>query len=384
MGTDWSLDSVRAIINGAEPISTDLINQFLDALAPYGLEREVVIPAYGLAEASVAVTSGLLGEEFKTIFVDRNFLAVGEAIRELDAGKPNSVPFADVGYPVDHCEVRIVDDDRKPCDERCVGHIQIGGRNVTQGYYNDPEATSEIMMEDGWLDTGDLGFMHEGRLVVTGRTKDIIFVYGKSYYAHDIERIAQEIEGVELSRIAACGSFNRESNRDEIVLFVRFRGKTDDFVPVGRKLKLHINQRLGIEVDHVIPAKGIPKTTSGKIQRYKLRDQYEKGYFQDVLEDIDFKTRIQEARQPIILPETDIEKKILNAWAYVLQLEPGQISVESPFMTIGGTSFKAWQMLYLVEQELNLQLGEPILVQCETIKEMAAYIENYLSNQRAI
>jgi acyl-CoA synthetase (AMP-forming)/AMP-acid ligase II/acyl carrier protein len=372
----WSLDHVRVIFNGAEPISTNLISRFLNALAPYGLKRNAMILGYGLAEAGVAVTSGLIGEEFKTISVDRRFLGMGQAIKESDVGQPNSVTLADEGYPVDDCQVRIVADDGKPVGNYIVGHIQIRGKNVTRGYYNNPEATSEAMTEDGWLDTGDLGCMLEGRLVVTGRAKDIIFVYGQNYYAHDIEQIAQEIEGIELNNVAACGSFNRESNRDEIVLFVRFRGETDNFAPLAQKLKRHINQRMGIEVDYVIPVKRIPKTTSGKMQRYILRDQYEAGYFQGILEEIKSKIQALEGQKLIVLPETDVEKRILNIWARVLQLPPEQISMEDPFLSIGGTSFKAMQMLFLVEKELGLKLGERILVECRTIREMATYIES--------
>jgi acyl-CoA synthetase (AMP-forming)/AMP-acid ligase II/acyl carrier protein len=372
----WSLDHVRVIFNGAEPISTSLLNRFLDTLAPYGLGRNVMILGYGLAEASVGATSGLLGEEFRTIAVDRSSLAVGQAIRELDAGQPNSVPFADLGYPFDDCQVRLVADDGNPIGDAIVGHIQIRGKNVTRGYYNNPEATREVMTEDGWLNTGDLGFMRGGRLVVTGRAKDIIFVYGKNYYAHDIEQIAQEVEGVEVNDVAACGSFNRELNKDEIILFVRYKGETDSFIPLAQKLKQHINQRIGIELDHSIPVKRMPKTTSGKIQRYILRDQYETGHFQALLEEIRSKQQTLERQKPILVPETEIEKTILNIWARVLQLPSDQISTEDPFLSIGGTSFKAMQMLYLVEEELGLKLGERILVECKTIKEMAVFIEN--------
>jgi hypothetical protein len=307
----WSLNHVRVIFNGAEPISTSLLNRFLDTLAPYGLGRNVMILGYGLAEASVGATSGLLGEEFQTIVVDRSSLVVGQAIRELDAGQSNSVPFADLGYPFDDCQVRLVADDGNPVGDTVVGHIQIRGKNVTRGYYNNPETTREVMTEDGWLNTGDLGFMRGGRLVVTGRAKDIIFVYGKNYYAHDIEQIAQEVEKVEVNDVAACGSFNRELNKDEIILFVRYRGAIDSFIPLAQKLKRHINQRIGVELDHSIPVKRIPKTTSGKIQRYALRDQYEAGHFQALLEEIRSKQQTFERQKPILLPETEIEKAIL-------------------------------------------------------------------------
>lgn len=142
------------------------------------------------------------------------------------------------------------------------------------------------MTPDGWVRTGDLGFLRSGQLVVTGRAKDIIFVNGQNVYPHDLERIAEEVEGVELGRIAACGIYNAEKKKEEIILFVVSKRKLEKFHPIALKLKRLLNERGGWEIADVVPTKRMPKTTSGKIQRYVLAQQYQNGEFTEVLQEL--------------------------------------------------------------------------------------------------
>jgi polyketide synthase PksJ len=130
-----------------------------------------------------------------------------------------------------------------------------------------------------WVNTGDLGFLRQGKLYVTGRAKDIIFMAGQNYYSHDVERITEDIDGLELGKVAAVGVFNEERRCDELVIFVLFKQKVEKFLPLVLEVKNVVNRRLGIEVAEVVPVKTIPKTTSGKIQRYQLRERFINGVF---------------------------------------------------------------------------------------------------------
>lgn len=291
---EWDLSCIRLIQNGAEPISPSLCFEFLDTLAPYGLRRQAMLPGYGLAEATLAVSYSLFDEVVPTITLDRNRLGLGEQTAQVDESDSNAVQFVDVGYPVDSMEARITDGNGTPLAEGTVGLIEIRGTSVTKGYYNNPEATARIISADGWLNTGDLGFMRDGRIVITGRAKDIIFVGGVNYYPHDIERIALELEEIDVNKIAVCGIWNEKEEREEVAAFVYFKRPLQEFLSLAEKLRTHILRKIGVAFDVVLPVTNIPKTTSGKVQRFALAEGLRKGEFNDLLSEIDALRRAKE------------------------------------------------------------------------------------------
>jgi acyl-CoA synthetase (AMP-forming)/AMP-acid ligase II/acyl carrier protein len=281
---DIDLSHVRLIFNGAEPISPTLCNEFLDKLAPYGLKKTSMFTVYGLAEASLAVSFPQVGQLFKTVFVDRNALAVGQKVRFCRPDDAGAIGFVSEGRPVRDCRVKIVDDAAVTVDENFVGHICISGNNVTQGYYLNETANAEAFDSRGWLNTGDLGFIKDGELIVTGRAKEIIFINGQNYYPHDLETIAQNVDQLDLGKVVVTGTRAENSDVDDLLVFVVYKGKIEGFVKLSMELMRTLNEKAGVEVTHVIPVKRIPKTTSGKVQRHLLEVQYRQGSFSQVLE----------------------------------------------------------------------------------------------------
>ena len=264
------LSCIRQIYNGAEPISVDLCNEFMTKLAYTGLKREAMFPVYGLAEASLAVAFPELGKDYRWIRVNRRRLGVGAEIDINPIDARDTLELMCVGRAVPNTEVRIADDARAALPEGVVGHILIRGASVTRGYFGDPEATALAIDADGWVDTGDLGFMHEGQLYIAGRAKEIIFVNGQNYYPYDLENIAQRAPGLDLNKLAAAGIAKPGAQGEELVVFVLHRGSMADFLPTAAAVSRLINEHTGLEVAQVIPTKRIPKTTSGKVQRHLL------------------------------------------------------------------------------------------------------------------
>lgn len=279
----WDLSCIRIIQNGAEPISPSLCFEFLETLAPLGLRRQAMLPGYGLAEATLAVSYSLFDEVVPTVTLDRNRLGLGERVGFVEESHPDAVQFVDVGYPVDTMEARITDGNGSPLEEGTVGIIEIRGASVTQGYYNNPDATARTISPDGWLNTGDLGFMRDGRIVITGRAKDIIFVGGINYYPHDIERLALELEEIDVNKIAVCGFRNEKKEREEVAAFIYFKRPAEEFPPLAEKVRAHILRKVALPFDYVVPVTNIPKTTSGKVQRFALAEALRRGEFDDVL-----------------------------------------------------------------------------------------------------
>ncbi len=366
--TDWDLSCVRTIFNGAEPISVPLCRQFLDALAPCGLRDTAMFPVYGMAEAGLAVTFPPPEERMRAVELTRESAVIGqnaqqyetEQRRSGDESDGSGITFVDVGYPVKDCEVRIASELDRPVNEGVIGQIQIRGANVTSGYYRDDAATREAYTADGWLRTGDIGFMQEGRLVVTGRMKDILFMNGQNVYPHDIEQIAATVPGLELGKVAACGVHDHATGTEQLLLFLLHRGRLDPFLPLAEQVGQTINRMTGYAALHVLPVKHIPKTTSGKIQRYKLTAQYERGEFISTiaeLEAIRSASRLTSAEDedgseveadPVVLA-------MLQLWAEAFKRPIDKMRSDDHFFEIGGNSLQAMMMLAQANRRFGVE-----------------------------
>ncbi len=175
------LSSIRMLVVGAETISPRVCREFTELLAPAGFPPGTLRPAYGLAEACVAVTAVPMGEGLTARTLDREALAIqGKATAPRQDSE--SLELVDLGSPVPGCELRVVDGADRPVDEGVVGEVQVRGPHVMRGYHRAPETTRAAFCED-WLRTGDRGFLLGGRLTITGRAKDVIFVHGRKHHA---------------------------------------------------------------------------------------------------------------------------------------------------------------------------------------------------------
>ena len=277
------LSCVKLILNGAEPISYSLCEEFLEALAPYGLKRNAMFPVYGLAEATVGVSMPEVGSEYSRIVVHRHSLRVGEPYEPADLDDEDAVSFVRVGTAMRDVQIRIADDADDVLPDGKVGNIQLSGNSVTERIYGDAEATESLFTADGWLRTGDVGVFVDGQLVITGRSKDIIIINGQNYYPHDLEEIVADVEGLDLGKVVVAGTRTHESQTEELLVFALFRRDLDTFKILSRKVKDRIGEHVGLEVDHVIPVRKVPKTTSGKIQRAALLNAYLDGEYDEVL-----------------------------------------------------------------------------------------------------
>ena len=242
-----------------------------------------MFPVYGLAEATVGVSMPVVGEEYSRIVVHRHSLRVGAPYQTAELGDADAVSFLKVGRALRDVQIRIADDADQVLDAGKVGNIQLLGGSITERVYGDATATDELFTADGWLRTGDCGVFVDGNLVITGRSKDIIIVNGQNYYPHDIEEIAAEVEGLDLGKVVVGGIRTRDSQTEELLVFALFRRDLDTFRILADKVRVRIGEQTGLEVDHVIPVRKVPKTTSGKVQRAALLSAYQDGEFDETL-----------------------------------------------------------------------------------------------------
>ncbi len=368
------LSAVRLIFNGAEPISVELCEEFLTRLAPAGLRRHSMLPVYGLAEASLAVSFPPLGEPYRTIRFNRHRLGVAESAQPVAAPSRDALELVSVGRAIPNVSLRITGDDDRTLPEGTVGHIEIGGESVTKGYYEDPETNASAFTADGWLRTGDLGVVERGELFITGRAKEILFVNGQNYYPHDLEGIAQRADGLDLGKVVVGGARPPGARTDQLIVFVLHRGELEDFLAVAAQVARLINEHTGLEVTEVVPVKRIPKTMSGKIQRHLLEKSYEDGEFSA---DVEALAALRAARRgPVSASRNEIEEKLRTICDAAL--EGKRIGVEDNLFEIGASSLKLIEIHEQIDREYPGSVDLTELFDFPTIAELATHLEKKL------
>ncbi|MFG3658012.1 SDR family NAD(P)-dependent oxidoreductase [Streptomyces sp. NPDC047706] len=286
----WDLSSLRDITNGGEAIVGDTTQEFLRMLAPHGLSGEVMRPAWGMSEVCGGmVHSTLRADREPTGVLTVDARTLGGTLVPLDGPAPGHPTYAEVGVPAPGTSLRIVDDAGRVVPEDRIGHLQVRGVTRMVGYHNNPEADEESFTADGWFVTGDLAFVHRGRLVITGREKEVVVVRSANYSCHEIESIVERVDGVLPTFAAACSEYDRATGTDELVVLCVLTGET---VRERGEAVSRIRARLAKEVGLLprtvvpVPRAAFPKSSAGKIERKRLLADYQAGAFDDALAEL--------------------------------------------------------------------------------------------------
>ena len=264
----------RVAIIGAEPVDPELLTAFTEAFEPAGFPKTGFMPAYGLAEVGLMATGVRAQEEYEIVEVDREALE-GEGVARPVNEASNCARIVSCGAPVRETSVRIVDDHGELVPDSCIGEISIAGSSVMREYFNDPVATADTLHGE-WLMTGDLGYMKDQQLFVTGRKKELIIFGGRNYYPQDIERV---VHGLELVRSGSVVAFGTKNGHDEGIVIVAAPRDPQNSESIGARVRAVVSESLNLPVlDVVLLESGrIPRTTSGKLCRGRCRDLYEGG-----------------------------------------------------------------------------------------------------------
>ncbi|NEP56954.1 MAG: SDR family NAD(P)-dependent oxidoreductase, partial [Symploca sp. SIO2G7] len=268
----WDLSSMKFLVNAGEAIVTKTARNFLQLLNPYGLSSKAIHPAFGMCETCSGITWS-------------NSFSL-ESSSDEDK-------FVELGKPISEAYLRIVDANQQVVPEGVIGSLQVKGASVTSGYYQNLVANEEAFTVDGWFNTGDLGFLQNGHLTITGRQKDVIIINGLNYYSHEIEAAVEELEEIEVSYTAACAVREQNSNTDKLALFFNTEVTEDvDLIALLKRLREQVVNCIGINPDFLIPLDKdlIPKTAIGKIQRTQLSQKFAAGEFHNILRRVDLIT----------------------------------------------------------------------------------------------
>jgi fatty-acyl-CoA synthase len=275
----FDLSRWRIAGNGADMIRPDVMQAFVDAFHEAGFSAKSFLPSYGLAEATLAVSIMPPGEGIVVELVEETLLAGGGRAERDRPQRYRSI--VNCGKPVRDMEVAILDEDGRPLADREIGKVWCKGASVMVGYFRDQEATEACLTDDGWLDTGDMGYMSDGYLYIVGRAKDMIIINGRNHWPQDIEWAVEQIPGFKAGDIAAF-SITTPGGEETPAVLVQCR--TSDTAERGR-LRDIIRERVraitGINcVIELVPPRTLPRTSSGKLSRAKARNLYLSGEIQ--------------------------------------------------------------------------------------------------------
>ncbi|MGW5721528.1 fatty acyl-AMP ligase [Amycolatopsis sp. NPDC003865] len=277
----YDLSKLRIALNGAEPIDETAVQTFVDAGARFKMPAECVFPAYGMAEATLAVSFAPLFTGLTLDVVEADALEADNRAVPVPEGDPrrgtDSVrSFALLGRPLDGLEAEIVNEAGARVGDREVGEIRLRGEAVTPGYLTmeGPVATQD---DEGWLNTGDLGYLVDGQIVICGRRKDVIIMGGRNLYPTDIERAATSVDGVRAGNAVAV-RLDAGSRRERFAVVVESKLAGD--AEAEKNLMKQVSARVRDAVDMrpyavvVLPAGSLPKTPSGKVKRAATAVQF--------------------------------------------------------------------------------------------------------------
>ncbi len=279
------LSSWRAALNGAEPVNPETLERFTKRFARYGFRREAMMPVYGLAEASLAVTAPPLGRAPRVDRIRREkFTCQGRAVPAAD-GDMAAIAFVSAGAPLPRHEVRIVNDTGSEVEDRVEGFLWFRGPSSTSGYYRNPAATKSLFPEGAaaaggefaWVDSGDRAYRADGEIFITGRVKDIIIKGGRNIYPHEVEELASRAEGVRKGCVVAFGLRDEAAGTERLIVVAESR-ETDPLrrAAIVSAMVEQVNTGLGLPPDRteLIPPGSLPKTSSGKLRREETKQLY--------------------------------------------------------------------------------------------------------------
>ncbi|WP_343716267.1 condensation domain-containing protein [Inquilinus sp.] len=368
------LRSWQFAFSGSEPVRASTLADFAARFAPAGLRREALAPAYGLAEATLTMSCSPRPHHYVTLRVDPAALAAHRAVPSA-AG----VELVSSGRPIRPGQLRIVDPETlEPLGEGRVGEIWLAGGSVTRGYWRNPEATGKVFLDRGegtWLRSGDLAFLHEGELFITGRRKDVIIIRGQNRYPTDIEAVIEAgVPGIRNGRISAFPVDH--DGRESIGVAVEISRSTQR--KIAPEALVEAIERIVVETQQepvalvaLLEPGTLPRTTSGKLQRSACAERLASGELQPW--HLYRRSSARDGAPDREPPRDGAERRLAAIWAELLDCGP--IGRDDQFLALGGHSLLALQAIDRIRAEFGVELPLREVFAPHSLAELAARLE---------
>jgi acyl-CoA synthetase (AMP-forming)/AMP-acid ligase II/acyl carrier protein len=400
------LSGWTAALNGSERVRKDTMERFARAFEVSGFRRNAFLPCYGLAEATLMVSAGPRAATFMSIGVSREALSRNVLLRAEGADSHAEVMVGCGAVQLGQCiEIVNPDSGARAADDE-VGEIWVSGPCVAQGYWKKPDETAGTFDahiagtgEGPFLRTGDLGFIHDGRLFVTGRIKDVIIVRGRNHYPEDVEHTAGESHGG--SRPGGGAAFSVDGASEEhLVVLQEVKTEDVDTAAIAEAICTAVADRHRLRVDCVVllRARTTPKTSSGKVRRHLCRQQFLEGTL-DAIGEWRSKAMIddgcgklgnrdngkKEAERPAD-PKAGLDCEGIEDWlvarfAELRGLPASEIDVRNGVATYGLDSAEAAMLAAELEERLGVELPPGVVWDYPTIEALAAAVVRFVADK---
>lgn len=338
---DWDLHSVRYVFIGAEPVTEKASTDFLTAMKKYGLDKNCLKPGYGLSETMSAATILDPNSSLKMLTIDDRHMNLGDEIRVADPLYEHAHTFVSVGTPLDNLQITITDQYGKMIDSGYIGIIKIKGPMVSCGYYG---RNVSLIDDDGWFDTGDIGFLDNKHLYIVGRYKDMFIVNGRNYYYNDLEHKLSLIANIDIQNIILIYT---DSDVNELICYLKWEDKIDENLEnICALISNYCLEYYAFKVEKFVILKAFPKTNSGKIKRYEMFKLYmdahpdycncmsihentkEKENREDILKDL------QEIFSRVLNEEIDVDDDYLDYISDSIYLSKIHLSIDNHYPSV--------------------------------------------------
>lgn len=336
------LSNIRYLGNASEPVRVKTLERFVNRFAPYGFQLSQILTAYGMAENVVIIASTKPGTPPPIDIISTRALLDGRAIK-ANPDSPDAVSYVGSGKAVPNTEMIIAGDGITPLPDRHTGEILIRSNSLFEGYYLRPDLTRDAMQE-GWLRTGDIGYLVDGELYICERKKDLIIVGGRNIYPDSIEAVAQEVLGLRGARVVAFGVYDEQIGTEVPTLLCELRGSVEENEQerLLQTIRQNVVKRIDVALGDVrfVKKGSIKRTTSGKLARRINRDHYVATMF----------------TPKVIEWDGDFRRYVTSLLERMLDIRP--IDPTANLFELGIDSLRLAQLLTQIEE----QTGQPIPV----------------------
>ncbi|ADB35337.1 amino acid adenylation domain protein [Kribbella flavida DSM 17836] len=370
---ELDLSCVRSVVSGGEQIVLPVVDRFFAATARAGLGRERFRPAWGMAETATAITIGALTSQGGVLRVLKSSLAGDLVLAEPSVPDADCTTFVAVGPPAPGATVRVVDDNDEVLPELRIGRLQVRSARITAGYLNNPSATAAALPDGEWLRTGDLAFVADGQVVITGREGDSVVLNGHTVFCHEIEEVVGGVDGLSLRGVGVCGVPNPGTGTEDLVVFVDDAGTPGEVEPAIRAALFRRLRLTAAEIVRV-PAGEFPRTASGKVRRTELRARYQAGrYSRDSAASQGGRSAGEDRMAPSVGEVGAVVRRL------VAELAGQPVAVDAPFYEVGLSSIKLARLRAGLTEQLGIDVPATTPFEHPTVDALTHWLTEQLA-----
>ncbi len=370
-----NLSTVKHYYIAGEPVNADVIQAFLNVFKQAGFSENAIRPLYGMSEGGLGLTMAGYDKKYRVDYLDREiFYKNGYA--QIVTDEAEAIKFVSMGRPIDGLEVRVMNEDREILKDNEIGELYFKGKSLFKKYMNI-EDEEEKNLVDGFLGSGDMGYISGGEVVVTGRKKDIIFVNGQNYFPLDIEVLIGQINKELKSNIVVMQVFDFCNNPHNIV-FIKYNKTIEEFVDLVCVLKQELKKYIAITFDAFIPIDELPRTGTGKLKRTDLQKGYVEGMFDNLIDEVNQLMKAK-ATQHEDVASDNLSKKVIEVWDSICLTNKAKET--SDFEELGADSLIMIQFIYKINEGMGINIKMDEMMHVASIQEAVEVVRKTINEK---